>query len=756
MFSREDWELLRELPGVCQRAGVTLDRLAPLLVKELVDNAIDASGACEFGELDDRGFYVEDRGPGIDGGREAVARIFSIGRPLTTSKLIRLPTRGRLGHGTRLVAGAVLASSGSLRVATHGVLYELAPQDDGTTTVVSESPHECTGTRVEIRVGPGIPLNMNLFDWAGVAQELAAQLPAIRTSAHWYESDAFFALCRASGPRSARELVAMFEGCSGKAGKIAEPFRGRTAAELSRAEADELLGRARRESKTVRPERLGFVGSRVDLGEGYARHVGQFTVRASNGEYDGLVPYVVEAWAGPHHFDGFRLTVNRSPVPNPIQTMKAGNEILVGGVGVPLKFTVGRGHWKILINIQTPHLALTSDGKGPDLSGLANEIMRTGEKALRAARRRVGPASRRTGSQRERIVDALPEAVAKAGGEGQFRYSLRQLYYAARPLVALTGEPLDYNYFAQVVTGHESLAGEDLPGIYRDARGTLYHPHAGDEISLGTLAVEDYEVPELLFNKILYAEKEGIVSILRQNGFPERHDCALLSSKGFASRAARDVLDRMGDSSEDLMFFCIHDADAEGTKIHEALQSATRARPERRVVVVNLGLDPWEAVEMGLPIERVQRRKVAPTAAYVPTEWKNWLQDNRIELNAMTTPELIAWLDRKMIDHGSGKVIPDSAAIEDRLRRSLRERLKTTLTEEIIRTGKLDERIDAGMAALEEAASDRAIELPAELATVFETDPERSWSGIVGDAAGALVDTWMRSGRTQTRKQGRK
>jgi hypothetical protein len=41
-------------------------------------------------------------------------RCFSINRPMVSTKLLRLPTRGALGNGLRVVTGAVLASGGSL------------------------------------------------------------------------------------------------------------------------------------------------------------------------------------------------------------------------------------------------------------------------------------------------------------------------------------------------------------------------------------------------------------------------------------------------------------------------------------------------------------------------------------------------------------------------------------------------------------------------------------------------------------------
>src|SRR5262249_36348318 len=157
-----------------------------------------------------------------------------------------------------------------------------------------------------------------------------------------------------------------------------------------------------------------------------------------------------------------------------------------------------------------------------------------------------------------------------------------------------------------------------LPGIYRDARGTLYHPHSRKTIPLGTRQVEEYQRPEWTFNKILYCEKEGFFPILADNHWPEKHDCALLTSKGFASRAARDVLDLRGDRGGPLTFFCIPDAAGPGTMIYQSLREGTRARPGRKVEIINLGLEPAEARAMGLAVEPVERKndRAVPVADY--------------------------------------------------------------------------------------------------------------------------------------------
>src|SRR4051812_24504259 len=132
MYEQQDWIPYRSLNTLPQVAGVPQNYLVHLLVKELVDNALDASGAAELGLMHGNGFFVADEGPGLPGGPQAIAALFSIARPLTSSKLLRLPTRGALGNGLRVVAGAVLATGGKIIVKTQGQVLHLCPNDNGT------------------------------------------------------------------------------------------------------------------------------------------------------------------------------------------------------------------------------------------------------------------------------------------------------------------------------------------------------------------------------------------------------------------------------------------------------------------------------------------------------------------------------------------------------------------------------------------------------------------------------------------------
>jgi hypothetical protein len=284
------------------------------------------------------------------------------------------------------------------------------------------------------------------------------------------------------------------------------------------------------------------------------------------------------------------------------------------------------------------------------------------------------------------VLGHLAHAIAKASGDGAYRFSPRQVFYVIRPLVrAAVGAELQWGNFETIIGDYELAQGE-VAGMYRDPRGTLYHPHRRESIPLGTLQVERYQRPEWTFNKILFIEKEGFFEALKEAAWPERHDCALLTSKGQPTRAARDLLDLLGDTGEEILFFAVHDADAAGTLIYQSLQEATRARPGRKVRVINLGLEPEEAVAMALEVEDAEageRRK--PIASYVPDHWQDWLRYHRVELNAMTTPQFIAWLDAKMAAFGNGKLVPPEAVLTEDLSDTLEHRLHRQITEQILR-----------------------------------------------------------------------
>jgi hypothetical protein len=736
-FQREDWTAFRTVEGLQQKAGVALDKLTRLVMKELADNGLDNSAEAEVGELPNgHGYYVEDEGSGIDGTPEQIAELFSIARPMVSTKLLRLPTRGALGNGLRVVAGSVLASGGSLVVITRNRRIVLRQERDGTTTVVSaKTVNRPVGTRVEISFGPALPCDVDVLFWAEEACQLSepGSVYAGKSSPHWYDAATFHEVLDASGNRPVRELVAQLDGCSGgKAGEIvAEARLGRALCkDVTRPQAEKLLAAARDNAKPVTPERLGAVGADAFRGYAYARSCG--VARFGAAEPQAEIPFVVEAWVRETGGETeLTVCVNRTPITGEIEPARDKRKIDAFGCG--LAHTIAEApkdaEFDIWINVTTPYMPITSDGKEPNLHPFLGWICVAVEKAVKKARR---PNATSKQTQKDVVLDNLDAAIADASGGGEFRFTVRQVFYVLRPIVMSEMEAeLKIGNFTTIITDYESEHGE-IPGMYREPRGSIYHPHRGETITLGTLMVEDYERPEWTFSAALYIEKEGFGEALKEARWAERHDCMLMSSKGFSSRAARDLVDKLAEHDEPVVIFCVHDADAAGTLIHQTFQEATKARGARKIRIVNLGLEPWEAVAMGLEAEDVaagDRRK--PVADYVLDRedvapngepWDEWLQTHRIELNALTTPQFIAWLDRKLA--GYSKLVPPADVLAAELEERIEEKLRANITERILREARIDAQVAEAIAAIEKPTPAALAEGIREL---FESEPDREW-----------------------------
>jgi hypothetical protein len=756
MFDRADWTLFRTVEGLTQKAGVPASELRRVVLKEIGDNGLDEAGSVNFGCTASGGYYIEDAGPGRDGTPGEIAELFSIRRSLRSTKLLRLPQRGQLGNGLRVVAGAVLASSGSLTVITRNKHIALRPEANGSTTVLKVTlAKQPIGTRIAIAFGPALPEDPDALDWVRAAQEVASGGEAYngRSSPFWYDAAQFHELLLACGTQPVRRLVAQLDGCTGgKAGEIvaAAGLDRKHCQDIDRTQAAKLLTIARLHARPVSPDRLGTVGREAFPKSHYAKESGSAVLGSDKPRAE--VPFVVEVWARKVGISNkvtdeidVSVLVNRTPITAEVSAWRNGDGLSLFGAGLSddCANIPNKGAYRVRINLITPYCPITSDGKEPDLGPFADGILDAVAGAVRKAQR-AAPKEKKA-SQKDVVLDNLDDAIAAASGDGQYRFNERQIFYQLRKTVLEeTGRELTITNFKRIITDYENEHGE-IDGMYREPRGSLYHPHGDNEdIALGTLTVEEYERPEWAYNKLLYVEKEGFSEALKADGWPERHDCALMSSKGFTTRAARDLVDKLAEHNEPVTIFCVHDADAYGTMIFQTFQEETAARAARKVQIINLGLEPWEAIGSDMEVEDVPRgdqRK--PVAQYVfdrddGEEWVGWLQTHRVELNAMTTPEFIVWLDAKMAEHGTGKLIPPDAVIAAALEAQLAAKVRTAVTERVLREAGVDDRVAAALGAIKRP---KATDLTDAIKLLFEGDRQCQWR----DRIDAIADQLSRA-----------
>jgi hypothetical protein len=465
------------------------------------------------------------------------------------------------------------------------------------------------------------------------------------------------------------------------------------------------------------------------LVDGYACVEGTFAV--GRAQPYATIPFLIEAWAATREPSGegrsardlypveiVGCSINRSPAIIDLNSYRDGisrcASVTLGSEYIHMD--VPRGAFDFAINISTPYIPILGDNKTPYLCAFRPQIKTAVEQAIKKAARANPPVlfshtkDRRENSeledkpervfQRDAIFHVLPEAIERSG-EGGYQFSLRSLYYRVRILTKaiIDAEPT-YIYFSKVITDYEALHGE-IDRLIRDTRGVFIAPHGGELTPLGTVTVAAYSRPAWSYSNILFLEKEDLVSALNQSGFLDRWDCFATSSKGFGTRAVRDLIDKIAAEGRDepTKFFTVHDADASGSLIHQTLTKATRARGARLVPVIDLGLFPWTSLAEGLlrePVERTENKR--PVADYIKERdqanrangsphsepnWEEWLQDWRVELNAMTTAAFVEWMNAQFQKHGAAKVIPSTQLAIEEVAASITETLQQRMNKEV-------------------------------------------------------------------------
>jgi hypothetical protein len=286
--------------------------------------------------------------------------------------------------------------------------------------------------------------------------------------------------------------------------------------------------------------------------------------------------------------------------------------------------------------------------------------------------------------QTEAAEKVMRECYMKASDNNRLPATARQIFYVARPLIEeRTGKPLDYAYFSQTllpnyINQHPECAKWDV--VYDD-RGHFIEPHTGRVIGLGTLNVRHYVNrisrmtlgdadfaparvntygPDGGFGALLYVEKEGFMPLFERVELAKRYDIAIMSSKGMSVTAARELVDALND----IPLLVLHDFDAAGIIIKDTLENDTRRYSYKRPpTVIDLGLhyDDIEDLTREPHSSNISDKRLRQ--AGLDEAAIEFLSDQRAELNAMTSRQLVDFVEAKLQQHCISKVVPDRGSL---------------------------------------------------------------------------------------------
>jgi hypothetical protein len=302
--------------------------------------------------------------------------------------------------------------------------------------------------------------------------------------------------------------------------------------------------------------------------------------------------------------------------------------------------------------------------------------------------------SERGVSFKDAAAEVMERAYMAASDNNTLPANARQIMYAARPHIQeRTGRPLKDTYFTQILLP-DYIAERDVDwDVVYDSRGHFREPHTRLVFGLGTLGVRDYlathGAPELAsarlepariktagpdgcFAAVMFVEKEGFDPLWESVELAERRDLAIMSTKGMSVTACRRLADEMC-GHHDIPLFVLHDFDKSGFSIIGTLREPTRRYTytnEIEVIDMGLrmadieGLEPESVSDRG--DEDARRANLIKNGA--TEEEAEFLLHQRVELNAMTSRQLVDFVEAKLDEHDIGKVVPDKTKLDDAYR----------------------------------------------------------------------------------------
>jgi hypothetical protein len=181
-----------------------------------------------------------------------------------------------------------------------------------------------------------------------------------------------------------------------------------------------------------------------------------------------------------------------------------------------------------------------------------------------------------------------------------------------------------------------------------------------------------------------------------------------------------------------LGLFTLHDFDVSGFSIKQTLVTSNRRYTfKRKVNAIGLGLRLADVEALGLTPERVSfgkeskdalRRRLARNGA-LPDEIDFLLSGQgqngqRVELNAMTSDQFVAIVERRLTEHGAAKVVPSA----------------DTLAQAFVafRRGEMAQQaLEAELARLNAGPVDIPADLDERVRAYLDEHPEATWDAAV-------------------------
>ena len=336
----------------------------------------------------------------------------------------------------------------------------------------------------------------------------------------------------------------------------------------------------------------------------------------------------------------------------------------------------GLKNFSFTFHIVSPYLKYTDAGKTRiDVSSFIDELVEALDKAIAKENRNFNSGAKKP-SLREQMREYLTDAFMIASSNARYAITARQIWYKLREISSIIETKNTYADFTQTILTEWLESYPQYEGLVNfSERGNFYVD--GRQQGLGSANVRNFissigSAPDAFecyggissdiyiqphfniqykYDKVLYIEKTGFDAIFRAEKIDEKYSMIIVSGQGFVSRSAKQFL--YNCQQQGMRLYCMHDLDISGCLILDSLKNPNEKFKES-----------LEVIDLGVTLKDVERYRIQPEIIDLSKEDKSKLENLpkeyqkffgfvgdkglRVELNAFTTEQILEIIDQKL------------------------------------------------------------------------------------------------------------
>ena len=296
-------------------------------------------------------------------------------------------------------------------------------------------------------------------------------------------------------------------------------------------------------------------------------------------------------------------------------------------------------NFSFVFHIVSPYLKFTDAGKTRiDITSFFNELLEKLNKAIAKENRLFSSDNKRT-NNRAVMRDYVTDAFNMASDNGRYAITARQIWYKMREISGIEEKKHTYADFTQeILTEWIDDNPEYEDKVNFSDRGNFFVD--GSQNGLGTANVRNFIntigtsqnifkcyggissnihiEPDFdliyKYDKVLYIEKTGFDAIFKAEKVGEKYNMIIVSGQGFSTRAAKTLLYKFQQMG--LKLYCLHDLDISGIYILDSFGTPNKKFKE----CINME-------NLGVTLEDVEKYHIEPEKVDIKQEDKKKLKN---------------------------------------------------------------------------------------------------------------------------------